>query len=596
MRKHGLGRVATALMAAGALGIAAAPAAAGGTVAVDPATASTGCGQAWQAVSPAPTPYSLTAAAWAGSRFIAVGAVGTILTSPDGTAWTSSGTSPVDNLTGVAWTGAQAVAVGSVGTILTSPDGAAWTRLAPLTAFGLTAVAWTGEQVAAVGYGGTILTSPDGSGWTPQVSGTPYPLLGIAWTGSQLVAVGQSGTVVTSPDGANWTLRSSGTVANLTGVAWTGTTLVAVGTGGTVLTSPDGVSWTPRSSGTSLQLNSITWTGSQLVAVGAAGTVLTSPDGTAWTPQASGTMFQLSGIAWSGTTLVAVGDSGTVLTSSCPAACVAPSITAQPQGKTIARGQTAALSVTATGTAPLAYHWYQGSAGDTSHPVGSNAASYTTAALTTTTAYWVRVSNSCGHADSVAATVTVTCAVPSITSQPTSRAIASGQSATLSVVASGTAPLAYQWYRGSSGDTSSPVGTNASTFTTPALTAAASYWVRVSNVCGHEDSATATVSIASTEPPTIGGQPQSRALGVGQSAILWVTASGAGPLSYQWYQGASGDTSTPVGTDADTFTTPALTATTSYWVRVSNAYGAVDSATAVVTVASRPRRRLAPSS
>jgi len=65
--------------------------------------------------------------------------------------------------------------------------------------------------------------------------------------------------------------------------------------------------------------------------------------------------------------------------------------------------------------------------------------------------------------------------------------------------------------------------------------------------------------------------------------------SGTGPFSYQWYSGGSGNTSTPVsGGTSVTVTTPALTATSSFWVRVANAYGAADSAAATVTVAADP--------
>ncbi|MFI5143343.1 MAG: hypothetical protein ACHQHM_04865, partial [Thermoanaerobaculales bacterium] len=87
------------------------------------------------------------------------------------------------------------------------------------------------------------------------------------------------------------------------------------------------------------------------------------------------------------------------------------------------------------------------------------------------------------------------CTAPLITSHPQSQSIQSGQTETLSVTATGTTPLSYQWYQGSSGAISQPVGTNASSFTTPALTSRTSYWVRVSNACGHADSATATVTI-----------------------------------------------------------------------------------------------------
>lgn len=87
---------------------------------------------------------------------------------------------------------------------------------------------------------------------------------------------------------------------------------------------------------------------------------------------------------------------------------------------------------------------------------------------------------------------------PVIATSPASQTIISGASTTLTVAASGTAPLAYQWYAGASGDTSTPVGTNAPSFTTPALTATTQYWVRVTNSQGTADSATATVTV--TEP------------------------------------------------------------------------------------------------
>jgi len=179
--------------------------------------------------------------------------------------------------------------------------------------------------------------------------------------------------------------------------------------------------------------------------------------------------------------------------------CVAPSITSQPQSQTIQSGQTATMSVSASGTAPLSYQWYQGSSGDTSNPIpGAITGSWTTPPLTQTTNYWVRVSNSCGSANSNTATITVTtpCTAPSITTNPQGQTIQSGQTAALSVSASGTAPLSYQWYLGSSGDTLTPVGTNSSSYTTPALTQTTSYWVRVTNSCGSANSNTATITVA----------------------------------------------------------------------------------------------------
>jgi len=179
-------------------------------------------------------------------------------------------------------------------------------------------------------------------------------------------------------------------------------------------------------------------------------------------------------------------------------------------------------------------------------------------------------------------TVTVTCPLPTITAQPTSRAINWGTTTTFTVSASGA--TSYQWYEGTSGNTATPVGTNSSSFTTPALMVTKSYWVRVSNSCGNVASNTATATVCT--PPAIATQPASQTIAYNTTATLSVVASGTGPFSYQWYEGTSGTTTKPVGFNATSFQTPALTATKSYWVRVTSACngGVANSATATVTV------------
>jgi hypothetical protein len=55
-----------------------------------------------------------------------------------------------------------------------------------------------------------------------------------------------------------------------------------------------------------------------------------------------------------------------------------------------------------------------------------------------------------------------------ITTQPTNQTVSMGQSATFTVAASGTAPLAYQWRKNSA----NVAGAMAANYTTPATTAA----------------------------------------------------------------------------------------------------------------------------
>jgi hypothetical protein len=266
-------------------------------------------------------------------------------------------------------------------------------------------------------------------------------------------------------------------------------------------------------------------------------------------------------------------------------------IVTQAASQTINSGQTATLSVVANGTAPLSYQWYQGASGITTNPLaGATSSSYTTPALTTTTSYWVKVSNVVGPVDSSTATITVQSLT--IVTQPASQTIDSGQTAILSVVASGTAPISFQWYQGTSGNTSTPItGATNSSYTTPALTATTSYWVQVSNVVGSLNSITATINVQSL---TIITQPASLTINPGQTATLAVVATGTPLPVFQWFQGVSPDTSNPIaGATASSYTTAALSSSTSYWVQVSNVVGTVNSNTATVTVAQPPTCTLA---
>jgi hypothetical protein len=177
-------------------------------------------------------------------------------------------------------------------------------------------------------------------------------------------------------------------------------------------------------------------------------------------------------------------------------------------------------------------------------------------------------------------------AAPAITAHPQTVAIGQNASTTLSVTASGTG-ISYQWFRGMTGDMSNPIGgATSASYTTPALTETTQYWVRVSNASGTVNSLTATVQVADpvVAAPVITSHPAGSSIAHGATASLSVAASGES-LSYQWYQGTSGTTTAPVsGATSSSFTTPALTETTSFWVRVSNSGGAADSLTATVQV------------
>jgi len=143
----------------------------------------------------------------------------------------------------------------------------------------------------------------------------------------------------------------------------------------------------------------------------------------------------------------------------------APGFSSQPSNQSVTAGRTATFSVTATGTAPLAYQWQKNNANIS----GATSSSYTTPATVSGdngATFRVMVTNSAGNATSNPATLTVTAAPvgPSITTQPANQIVTVGQTATFSVVAAGTAPLTYQWQKNNANISNA----TSSSYTTPA--------------------------------------------------------------------------------------------------------------------------------
>ncbi len=83
-------------------------------------------------------------------------------------------------------------------------------------------------------------------------------------------------------------------------------------------------------------------------------------------------------------------------------------------------------------------------------------------------------------------------AAPEIAAPPVETQIRLGRSAIFQVRATGAGHLTYQWYRGSSGDTSQPVpGATAALLVSLPLHSSASFWVRITDAEGATDSPTA---------------------------------------------------------------------------------------------------------
>jgi hypothetical protein len=264
------------------------------------------------------------------------------------------------------------------------------------------------------------------------------------------------------------------------------------------------------------------------------------------------------------------------------ATAVAPAIVAQPVNETVAAGQAATFSVTATGTAPLSYQWKKSGAAIS----GATSAAYTipaTVASDNDAQFTVTVTNSVSSVTSGAATLTVG-VPPSITTQPASRAVNAGQTATFSVVATGTGTLSYQWKKNGAAMS----GATSASYTTAATTASdndAQFTVTVTDSVSSATSNVATLTVNGA--PAISAQPSSQTVTAGQKGTFSVTATGTGTLTYQWKKSGVAIN----GATSATYTTPTTAASDSgsqFTVTVTNSFGNVTSNVATLTVSAAP--------
>jgi len=130
----------------------------------------------------------------------------------------------------------------------------------------------------------------------------------------------------------------------------------------------------------------------------------------------------------------------------------------------------------------------------------------------------------------------------------------------------------------------------AATYSAPAGAAVIdpSYTIAESNETNNSSTAgTSTVVVVPNSPPFFTLQPAaSTSVPYGTTTTLTVSANGNPTPTFQWYEGVSGNTASPVsGATSASFTTPAITSNTRRWVRAANGLGSpADSNAASITV------------
>ena len=214
---------------------------------------------------------AINALAYGKNLYVAGGATGTLATSTDGITWTTRtsgfGTSAINGIAfglgqfaaagasidNGSYSSGLYVAVGATGTLATSPDGITWT----------TRTSGFGSPYAingvAFGYSKSIV---EASGYNSHAA---QPIF---------VAVGAGGIITTSFDGITWTARTSGVSTAISSVTFANGIFLATTTSSGYLFSVDGIYWnTGTASIGSVNLLASTYNNGRWAVAGPGGTL-----------------------------------------------------------------------------------------------------------------------------------------------------------------------------------------------------------------------------------------------------------------------------------------------------------------------------------
>ncbi|RZM24765.1 MAG: hypothetical protein EOO88_21690, partial [Pedobacter sp.] len=162
---------------------------------------------------------------------------------------------------------------------------------------------------------------------------------------------------------------------------------------------------------------------------------------------------------------------------------------------------------------------------------------------------------------------------------PASNAVTICSGSTASLFATTSADNELRWYDSPTGGTGVTVAYNAA-FVTPALTANKTYYVAAKNKTCTAESARVPVTVTMATPPALPEVTSNNlTISAGQTATLTATAAAGNTI--KWFAAATGGAALATGPE---YTTPALNATTIYYVGTENAAGCASASRVPVTV------------
>lgn len=258
----------------------------------------------------------------------------------------------------------------------------------------------------------------------------------------------------------------------------------------------------------------------------------------------------------------------------------APTITASPMAATVCEGSAASFSVQASGNSTLSYRWQKsltGGVGTYEDIVGATSTTYSipSASLAAGGYYRVIVNGGCASAEAASVGVLLTVNAKTIIStHPAAIAVCPGSNASMTVTASGSGTLSYQWMISTNGGTSysnltnTGVHSGVTTKTLSIMGATTSlngvrYQVVTAGGCGSVNSNPASLTVNATPAtPTVASPSR-----CGDGSISATASSSASSPVFNWYSNQAD--ASPVYT-GPTYTISNLTTSTTYYVSVTS--------------------------
>ncbi|MFZ5354128.1 MAG: hypothetical protein ACOZCL_15595 [Bacillota bacterium] len=302
-------------------------------------------GKTWNSYK---TNYYLMDIATSGSKYVAAGYDGVILSSSDGKRWSKAKSGTSKTFWSVSYINKKFIARSS-NAVYTSTNGITWKKTTDIDetaeyyayienagdisfvvydsmviaidknnkatksdsiSEALNALTEKDGKYTAVGMK-VVATSTDGAKWTKNtVDMQTYMYFDdIVWAKDKYVAVGGwygQAVLGYSEDGTNWDISYDESITSMVSVAASENMVVAVGNGNT-LYSEDGITWESLDLGMESIFEDVDYLDNRFITVGSDGAIMLSDDGTTWTISKSGTDAWLYSSVWTGSEYLVYG-------------------------------------------------------------------------------------------------------------------------------------------------------------------------------------------------------------------------------------------------------------------------------------------------